>query len=278
MDEFCDQAVLPAAIPANGDLGYYRARHDDFAHRYALCGFSPPVYYLGYGGKYVERFTFETNDRLSPEGQEWLTRTRVLLQEAIENERERDPVAFDQLERNDAAFTRFAYDSHPDAYWDAGLGELSIFDLANIGLTPDPRDLFGWDGMVQAADIAGRLGDVWGSDAIDYLYGEGTAEMAGEGLIIAYEELGNEIDDVFGEGTAQILENTAIATGEDLVSLGQSLHGYASTATEGAIDASDWVFGEGSTEAAINSATETLSDGADWMEDRYEQARARFGW
>ena len=81
-DAECDQARLPTPIPANGDLGYYNARHDDFSNRYRFCGMSPPVYYLGYGGKYVRRFTFETNDRLTPKGQQWLARARVLLQEA----------------------------------------------------------------------------------------------------------------------------------------------------------------------------------------------------
>ena len=31
MDAACTDTVLPTPIPANGDLGYYRARHDDFA-------------------------------------------------------------------------------------------------------------------------------------------------------------------------------------------------------------------------------------------------------
>ena len=271
----CTEARLPSPVPANGDLSYYTDRHNDFLERYQFCGLTPPVYYLGYGKKYVERFTLETHDRLTPEGQQWLARTRVLLQAAIEEEREADPVAFDRLERNDAAFTRFAYDSHPDAYWDAGLGELDIFDLANIGLTPDARDLFAWDGIVQAADIGGRLAGVWGSDAIDYIYGEGSADMALEGMVIAYEELGKEIDGVFGSGTAKMLEQTMVETADDIVNIGQSLHGYASDAAEAAIDVSDSIFGEGATENALNEASEIASDGVDWVEERYREAS---GW
>jgi len=271
----CGEPKLPNPVPATGELSYYTDRHNDFLERYRFCGLTPPNYYLGYGKKYVQRFTFETHHRLTPDGQAWLARARVLLQEAIEGERAADPAAFERLERDDAAFTRFAYDTHPDAYWNAGLGELDIFDLSNIGLTPDARDLFGWDGILQVADIGSRLGGVWGSDAIDYIYGEGSADMALEGMLIAYDELGQEIDGVFGEGTAHILEQTMVQTGDDLVSIGQSLHGYASDAAETAVGVSDSVFGEGATEQAINDAGAIVSDGVDWIEDGYREAS---GW
>lgn len=267
----CGDVQLPSPVSPNGDLVYYRTRHDDFAARYPSCGLKPPSYYMGYGDKYVRRFTMETDQRLSSNGQAWLDRARVLLQVAIEDERVADPVAFDRLERNDAAFTRFAYDSHPDAYWDAGLGGLSIFDLTNIGLTPDARDLFGWDGIVQVADIGCRLGDAWGSNALDYLGGVGTSEGAKDALLQAYHGLGDGIDHVFGEGTAAVLEDAALETGNDLVSIGQSLHGYASDAAESAVNASDWVFGEGTTEATIDDVGTALSDGSDWVEERYKE-------
>ncbi len=44
-----DAVVLPSAVPANGELSYYQARHSDFADRYSACGLTPPVYYLDYG-------------------------------------------------------------------------------------------------------------------------------------------------------------------------------------------------------------------------------------
>lgn len=269
----CNEARLPTPVAPKGELQYYTDRHNDFLERYRFCGINPPVYYLGYGDKYVRRFTYETHHRLTAKGQAWLSRARVLLQVAIENERAADPVAFDRLERNDAAFTRFAYDTHPDAYWNAGLGDLDIFDLANIGLTPDARDLFGWDGIVQVADIGSRLGQVWGSDAIDMIHGEGTAAMTMDGLMDAYSALGQNIDEVFGEGTAHILEQTAVQTGQDLVSIGQSLHGVAGDAANFAIDASDSIFGEGATDKAINDLGTAASDGADWVEERYRAAR-----
>ncbi len=272
-DVDCSEAQMPTPMPANGELSYYRARHDDFLNRYHFCGLTPPVYYLGYGDKYVRRFTFETQDRLTPKGKAWLARARVLLQVSIEDELIRDPAAFDRLERNDAAFTRFAYDTHPDAYWDAGLGELDLFDLTNIGLTPDARDLFGWDGIVQVADIGSRLGEVWGSNAIDMLHGEGSAEMTANALHHAYRELGQDIDEVFGEGTAHVMEQTVIQAGNGLVNIGQSLHGAAGHAANTAIDISDSIFGKGSTEEAINDVGTMASDASDWVEDRYRSAR-----
>ena len=267
----CSETRLPSPVNPNGDLVYYRSRHDDFANRYPNCGLRPPAYYMGYGDKYVRRFTMETDQRLSPQGQAWLDRARVLFQVAIEDERVSDPAAFDRLERNDSAFTRFAYDTHPDAYWNAGLGDLSLFDLTNIGLTPDARDLFGWDGIVQVADIGCRLADTWGSNALDNLGGAGTAEAARDALVDAYHRLGDGVDYVFGEGTAAVLEDAAVETGNDLLSIGQSLHGYAGDAVGAAVEMSDNVFGEGTTEAVINDAGTVLSDGSDWVEERYKE-------
>jgi len=268
----CTEARMPTPVAPKGELRYYNDRHNDFLNRYRFCGINPPVYYMGYGDKYVRRFTLETHHRLSAKGQAWLDRARVLLQVSIEEERAADPAAFDRLERNDAAFTRFAYDTHPDAYWQAGLGDLDIFDLANIGLTPDARDLFGWDGIVQVADIGTRLGGVWGANAVDMIHGEGAAAMTVDGLMDAYSELGQSIDEVFGDGTAHILEQTAVQTGQDIVSIGQSLHGVAGDAANYAMEASDSVFGEGTTENAINDLGTVASDGADWVEERYRAA------
>ena len=129
-----------------------------------------------------------------------MERVRVGLQVAIEDERASDPAAFDRLERDDAAFTSFAYDTHPEAYWQAGLGELPVGDLANIGLTPDVKDLLAWDGLVQVGDIALRLAMKWGEDGIDALAGEGTTDQMGEALLDGFEMIGAGIDDIAGPG------------------------------------------------------------------------------
>lgn len=130
-----------------GDVAYYRARYDDFVQRHP--GQKPPAYYLEYGEKYAQRFTRETFGQLTPDGQKWLRRTFELLQARMEDLRANDPVAFEKLERDPEAFKHLAYETHSDAYLDAGLSRLPASDLAIIGLTPDARDLATPDGIKQ---------------------------------------------------------------------------------------------------------------------------------
>ena len=91
-----ENETLPAPVAPDGALSYYRRRHGDFSTRYTDAGLTPPTYYLGYGEKYVGRFTNETNDRLTDEGKAWLVRARVNLQTAIEGRRDADPADFDR--------------------------------------------------------------------------------------------------------------------------------------------------------------------------------------
>jgi phospholipase/lecithinase/hemolysin len=147
----------PAPIPANGSIDYYRQRYEDFVRRNP--GITPPDYYLDYGDKYVNRFTYELRPTLSPEGQMWLDQARENLQKIIEQERASNPDRFAQLERNTDAFRDFAYNSHVNAYWDAGLKNLSITDLIKIGLTPDFDDLRTEEGLKQVQDIAQLLAE-----------------------------------------------------------------------------------------------------------------------
>lgn len=130
-----------------GSVGYYRARYDDFVQRHP--GQKPPSYYLEYGEKYAQRFTRDTFSKLSPDGQKWLQRTFELLQSRMEHLRVTDPLAFEKLERDPEAFKRFAYETHSDAYLDAGLSRLPASDLAIIGLTPDASDLATPEGIKQ---------------------------------------------------------------------------------------------------------------------------------
>ncbi|MFZ5440688.1 MAG: hypothetical protein ACOZQL_11820 [Myxococcota bacterium] len=130
-----------------GDVGYYRARYDDFVQRHP--GQKPPSYYLEYGEKYAQRFTRETAAKLSPDGQKWLQRTFELLQSRMEHLRMTDLAAFEKLERDPEAFKKFAYETHSDSYLDAGLSKLPASDLAIIGFTPDASDLLTPDGLKQ---------------------------------------------------------------------------------------------------------------------------------
>ena len=145
---------LPAEIPT-GTPDYYRQRADDFRRRNP--GMEPPAYYMEYGQKYCDRFSSLGPKDLTPEGLAWRDRTLQALQDAIETKRMEDPVGFAQLERDPAAFKRFAYDSHPDAYVDSGLYKLPAQDLLKIGTTPDIKDLLTKDGVRQVIDALGKM-------------------------------------------------------------------------------------------------------------------------
>ena len=189
---------LPNPVTPDGRRTYYIDRNLDFVVRYSNNP-APPGYYMNYGDKYINRFSDETNDLLSQEGQEWLARARINLQVAIENERMASPRDFDALEKDDPAFQSFAMGTHANAYWFAGLEELDLFDLAHIALSPDAKDLFALDGIKQTIDIGTRLLEVWGEDAVDYALGEGTAEEIVNAMYEGYDVVGDGIDDVFGQ-------------------------------------------------------------------------------
>ena len=155
--ERTDQGVtlairLPKACPIGPD--YYTCRNQDFYDRHP--GAPPPEapdYYLNYGHKYYHRFHEYTEDNMTPEGLAWMDRTGVALQQAQEAKRLEDPYAFAQLELDNDAFRRFAYDTHPAAYVDSGLLGLSVQDLTTVGLTPDVGDLLTKDGLTQVWDV-----------------------------------------------------------------------------------------------------------------------------
>jgi hypothetical protein len=99
---------------------------------------TPPAYYLEYGQKYCDRFSSLGPKDLTPKGME-------------------DPAGFAQLERDPAAFKKFAYDSHPDAYVDSGLYKLPAQDMLKIGTTPDLKDLLTKDGVRQVAVALSKM-------------------------------------------------------------------------------------------------------------------------
>ncbi len=264
---------LPNRVAPAGNLAYYGQRHGDFAARYHACGLTPPTYYIAYGEKYVGRFTNETSSRLTPEGQAWLGRARINLQIAIENQLGQDPAAFDRLEKNNAAFTSFAYGTHADAYWDAGLGDLNLFDLSNIGLTPDVRDLMAKDGLIQVADIGTRLLSVWGTDGVDYLAGEGTTAELVDAAYEGYVVVGDGIDEVFGAGASQRLVEGAQDLGVEAGHLASGAYDVAADVVSEGVGQVDSVMGSGWTEHTVDSGREVASDGVDYVEEQYNDAR-----
>jgi len=166
----CDTAIEPApcsaAPPSSFPVGtadYYRKRNEDFQQRHGGPPPKPPAYYLEYGDKYRTKFAALDGGDLSPEGVKWRDCTLKKLQQMIEDKRAADPCGFADLEMDDKAFKRFAFDTHVEAYTSCGLLKLPLSDLYNIGTTPDLKDIFlDWDGFVQVLKVAGKIrpGDV----------------------------------------------------------------------------------------------------------------------
>jgi hypothetical protein len=105
--------------------------------------------------------------KLSAKGQAWIWKTFRLLQMAIENRLSANPAAFDALEKDAAAFKKFAYDTHPKAYLDGGLHELPVTDLARIAATPDLGDIMTLDGASQILKTGVGIVPQWAGDTKD---------------------------------------------------------------------------------------------------------------
>jgi RHS repeat-associated protein len=130
-----------------GDPEYYQKREEDFKARNP--GAEPPEYYTGYGDKYLKKFT-TLRGKLGAQGQGFVTLTRWELQHAFEERIALDPEGFAQLEMDSDAHRAFAFDTHPDAYLDGGLAQLSWGERLQVAGTPDKSDLLKPSGIKQA--------------------------------------------------------------------------------------------------------------------------------
>src|SRR5690606_20499878 len=88
----------------------------------------------------------------SPQGQQWLGEALENLQSAMELGLEKNP----NLESDSNTHRKFAFETHVDAYVDAGILSLSVMDKVKITLTPEPQDLLSTEGLGQASQVAGR--------------------------------------------------------------------------------------------------------------------------
>jgi len=142
-----------------GSKNYYLLMENDFKSKNNESGKKPPSYYSNYGDKYIRRFNDKLKPQLSKEGQKWVEKTTVNLQNAIENIVNNNP----NIEQNSEEFKNLAFDSHPKAYLDAGLLDLPILDKIKIGLTPDLSDILSPKGLKQVKEIGNeqlkRLGN-----------------------------------------------------------------------------------------------------------------------
>lgn len=263
-----------------GTLEYYRQRNDDFIARNP--GVEPPDYYMDYGDKYARRFTEELAPNLSPRGQEWLVDARRGLQERIEARRAEDPAAFAELERNPDAFRRFAYDTHPDAYLDAGLASLPPRDLVQIPLTPDRADLLSPDGIRQAVVAGGGVIADWGGMAADGIANSRVGQTVAEGArYVANSPVGQAAGDAAqwvsdspvgdaARGTAQAVSDGAQwvaqspvgqAVGDGLNAAGEFGLQAASVAANGVADGVNYV-ADSRVGRAVGDGVEYVADSA----------------
>lgn len=127
----------PNPVPLGAD--YYERRMKDFVHRHP--GMRPPDYYMSYGNVYIKKFSALSSRQLSPAGLAWRDRTLRNLQSAMESQLYMTvpwhSVKFGELEMKNAEFTKFAFETHPQAYIDAGLFDLPAQDLLAIAGTAD---------------------------------------------------------------------------------------------------------------------------------------------
>ena len=154
--------VVPPEAP--GGCDYYKRRYDNFLTRHKGCGHTPPDYYLGYGKKYCDLFTTSLYPKLSPKGKIWLTRARANLQFAMERGLATTP----EIELDNEKFRKFAFGTHADAYWSAGLHDLSYEDKARIALTPELKEWTSGSTWSQAADEAEREAQATADDVARY--------------------------------------------------------------------------------------------------------------
>ena len=148
-----ERQVGPGDPPSSfevGDLDYYLEREADFEARHP--DLEPPDYYTEYGDRYINEFA-ELSPDLSEEGQEWVVNARDNLQQAFEDRIAEDPEAFDLLEQDSDALREFAFDSHSDAYLDAGFANLPPEDLLKIASTPTFEDFFSNLAIREAVEV-----------------------------------------------------------------------------------------------------------------------------
>ncbi len=149
----------PADLSAyHGSDNYYLMRKEDFESRNP--GVKAPDYYENYGDFYLREFKYKTRPTLSPAGQEWCDRTLLLLQQAMSQLLESNK----DIELNPAEFKREAFVSHADAYYYAGICNLSVTDKILIFTTVYPEDLLSINGLGQVRQILYRQTFTWMGD------------------------------------------------------------------------------------------------------------------
>ena len=121
-------------------------RSKDFEERNP--GKKAPDYYREYGDKYVKRFD-ELKPDLSEKGQEWLEKTKDLLQFKMEaglRNGEWDESKPEELKEK-------AYASHSEAYLEAGLADLSQEDIDKVIEVVDRMDMLDSKAILESLQV-----------------------------------------------------------------------------------------------------------------------------
>lgn len=164
------------------------SRHANFMMRHIGCGHTPPDYYVSYGYYYCSRYGSLLRPRLSKHGQKWLDDARKNLQKNMEfglkqnmdgitilipckrypNRSVQMSAPQYKLEFNNGLFKTFAFKTHVPAYLDAGLADLPITDLMQIGAEPNIEEWLDKDTWEQALESGAEVGkekvkDAWNS-------------------------------------------------------------------------------------------------------------------
>lgn len=142
-----------------------------------------PIVRESYGYKYCVVFSNYLMPKLSPEGKKWLKLARILLQKYMEqglidrNFESKYNKGFNKVakvktlnsvELDSSYFQTFAFATHPDAYLDAGLINISVKDKMEVSLTPDFKEWASTGTWEQAWYVAKEQMKAWKNDATEY--------------------------------------------------------------------------------------------------------------
>ncbi|WP_338669385.1 hypothetical protein [Pseudodesulfovibrio methanolicus] len=133
-----------------GKTAYYEKRAKDFEERNP--GKTAPAYYREYGDKYVKRFD-KLKPGLSKKGQEWMERTKDLLQVKMESglrSGKWDESKPEELKEK-------AYDSHSEAYLEAGLADLPQEDIDKVIQAVDRMDMLDPKALKESLQVGGEF-------------------------------------------------------------------------------------------------------------------------
>lgn len=132
-----------------GSPDYYIKRYEDYCRRHNIKT-KPEIYYISYGYKYCAQFNdLKERKVLSAQGEEWVDKTKIILQKELEQIIMANPSIEDNIEE----LTRAAFKTHPKAYIEGGILQLSLIDKLKIVLAIDYKDLISDLGREQVQTV-----------------------------------------------------------------------------------------------------------------------------